>query len=84
MAESVALAVLENLVHMSRQDFPNGYVCIAAVLPDSVDITTEQDLRLLADLRELSPRALSDWWIESKESAVLEAASAVVPHEQRV
>ena len=27
MAESVALAVIENLVHMSRQDFPTGYVC---------------------------------------------------------
>lgn len=26
MAQSVALAVLENLVHMSRQDFPTGYV----------------------------------------------------------
>ena len=26
MAESIALAVLENLVHMSRQDFPTGYV----------------------------------------------------------
>lgn len=33
MAESVALSVLENLVHMSRQDFPTGYVCIAAILP---------------------------------------------------
>ena len=81
MAESVALAVLENLVHMSRQDFPNGYVCVAAVLPDSVNITTERDLRLRADLRELSPQALGDWWIESKGAAVLEVASAVVPHE---
>jgi len=26
MAESIALAVLENLVHMTRQDFPRGYV----------------------------------------------------------
>jgi len=24
MAESIALAVLENLVHMARQDFPRG------------------------------------------------------------
>ena len=32
MAESTALAVLENLVHMSRQDFPSGYVCVAAAL----------------------------------------------------
>ncbi len=36
MAESVALAVLENLVHMSPQDFPTGYVSVAAVLPDGL------------------------------------------------
>jgi RES domain-containing protein len=36
MAESIALAVLENLVHMTRQDFPRGYVCVAAVLPDGI------------------------------------------------
>src|ERR1035437_10313235 len=53
MAESVALAVLENLVHMSRQDFPNGYVCVAAVLPDSVNITTERDRRLRASLQRM-------------------------------
>ncbi len=81
MAESVALAVLENLVHMSLQDFPIGYVCVAAVLPDSLNIATEQDLRLRADLRELSSQDLGDWWIDSKESAVLEVSSAVVADE---
>jgi RES domain-containing protein len=78
MAESVALAVLENLVHMSRQDFPAGYVCVAAVLPDSMNVATEQDVRLRADLRELSSQDLGDWWIDSKESAVLEAPSLLV------
>ncbi len=34
MAESISLAVLENLVHMSRQDFPANYVSVAAVLPN--------------------------------------------------
>jgi RES domain-containing protein len=81
MAESVALAVLENLVHMSRQDFPTGYVCVAAILPSSMNIATEQDLRLRADLQELSSQALGDWWIESRQSAVLEVASLVVAHE---
>ena len=81
MAESVALAVMENLVHMSRQDFPTGYVCVAAVLPDRMNIATEQDLRLRTDLRGLSSQALGDWWIDSRQSAVLEVASAVVPHE---
>jgi len=81
MAESVALAVLENLVHMSRQDFPIGYVCVAAVIPDSMNIVTEQDLRRRSDLWELSAQDLGDWWIESRESAVLEVPSAVVADE---
>ena len=81
MTESVALAVLENLVHMSPQDFPTGYVSVAAVLPDGLNMATEQDLRLRADLRGLSSQALGDWWIDSKMSAVLEVPSAVVTGE---
>jgi hypothetical protein len=38
MAQSTALAVLENLVHMSRQDYPTGYVVVAATVPDHVRI----------------------------------------------
>ncbi len=81
MAESVALSILENLVHMSRQDFPTGYVCIAAILPAGINIVHEHDLRLRADLRDLSSQALGDWWIEANVSAVLEVASVIVPHE---
>ena len=82
MAGSVALAVLENLVHMSLQDFPVGYVCVAAVLPDSMNIATERELRLRDDLRVLRARDLGDWWIDSEEAAVLEAPSAVVADER--
>lgn len=82
MAESVALAVLENLVHMSRQDFPAGYVCVAAVLPDSIAIATERDIRLRFNAhRELTSQALGDRWIDSRETAVLEVASAIIPGE---
>ena len=45
MAQSVALAVLENLVHMSRQDFPTGYVKRGAIVPDDIAILSETDLR---------------------------------------
>ena len=34
MAESVSLAVLENLVHLAKEDFPTGFVVITVVLPD--------------------------------------------------
>jgi RES domain-containing protein len=81
MAESIALSVLENLVHMERQDFPSGYVCIAATLPAGIKIASEQDLRLQANLRDLSPRSLGDWWLKSDGSAVLEVESVVVPGE---
>ena len=32
-------------------------------------------------LRDLSSQALGDWWIECKESALLEVASVIVPDE---
>jgi RES domain-containing protein len=81
MAESIALAVLENLVHMSRKDFPSGYVCVAAVLPLDITVVQESELRLLRDLRDIDPQALGDWWIRTRESAVLQVPSAVVPWE---
>jgi RES domain-containing protein len=81
MAESVSLAVLENLVHMSRQDFPANYVSVAAVLPDDLMIATERELRRRVELRDLSSQSLGDWWLESQESAVLEVASIIVPDE---
>ncbi len=56
MAQSVALAVLENLVHMSRQDFPTGYVRITATVPDDIAILSEIDLRGNRSLKDLSTR----------------------------
>lgn len=81
MADSTALAVLENLVHMHRQDFPRGYVCVAAVIPDDLVVLAERVLRLRGELRYLTSEALGDWWIASRTSVVLKVASAVVPGE---
>ncbi len=76
MAESISLAVLENLVHMSKVDFPNSYVVVAADLPDSMTILTEDIFGEQATNRDL--RALGDRWIDSLASAVLQVRSAVV------
>ena len=54
MAEGIALAVLENLGHMTRQDFPRGYVCVAAVLPNGTSIVQEKELRPRPALQHLS------------------------------
>ena len=72
MAESIALAVLDNLVHMTRQDFPRGYVCVAAVLPDGISMIHEKDLRKHPALQDLNTEQLGDWWIDSRTSAVLQ------------
>ena len=81
MAESVALAVLENLVHMSRQDFPTGYVRIMATVPDEIVVLSETGLRLDWSLKDLSTRALGDTWLDGQLSAVFKVRSAVVPDE---
>ena len=69
MAQSVALAVLENLVHMSRQDYPIGYVVVAATVPDHVRIlehVRHLDSRSSDAVRE---RTAGDLWLQSGESA---------------
>lgn len=76
MVESVALAVLENLVHMTRADFPTGYVSIAATIPDSLAVTTEQELR--ETFGNIEPNRLGDLWFADRMSAVLKVRSAVV------
>jgi RES domain-containing protein len=81
MAESIALAVLENLVHMTRQDFPRGYVCVAAALPDGISILNEKDLREQPALADLSTEQLGDWWLDSQTSAVLQVPSFVIAGE---
>src|SRR5450755_641981 len=78
MAQSVALAVLENLVHMSRQDYPTGYVIVEATVPDHVRILDH--VRFL-DSKSCDPareRKAGDDWLASGESAVLRVPSAVV------
>jgi len=80
MAQSVALAVLENLVHMSRQDFPSGYVIVGAVIPDGLAIL-DLPVRSTAGLHDAQRRAFGDVWFDEKPSVVLRVPSAVVPGE---
>src|SRR3954447_14432670 len=65
MAQSVALAVLENLVHMSHQDYPTGYVVVAASIPDHVVILDEPIVRNSAGPDILHPSALGDYGFDA-------------------
>jgi RES domain-containing protein len=79
MAESISLAVLENLVHMLREDFPVGYVSVSALIPDELSILTEDEVKV--DLPDAGPRELGDHWLASLASAVLRVRSAVIPED---
>lgn len=79
MAQSVSLAVLENLVHMSKSDFPVGYVTLAARIPDDLLTITDEDLAAIRPGSSL--RELGDLWANQRLSAVLQVRSAVVPLE---
>jgi RES domain-containing protein len=81
MAESVALAVLENLIHLSRQDFPIGYVTVGATIPDNVEILGEEWVRALAGMPAATPPTIGDYWIERNLSAVLRVPSFIVRSE---
>jgi hypothetical protein len=71
-AERLALAVLENLVHMSPADFPARYVALTVLVPDSVRVVDVSAFR-----RVLEPDAnAGDRWIETRESAVLRVRSS--------
>ncbi len=74
MAESVSLAVVENLVHMTREDFPLGYVALSALIPDSVRITT-------VDQIGSSEIEIGEAWLRAGKTAVFRVPSRVVPSE---
>jgi RES domain-containing protein len=77
MAESVALAVLENLVHMPRRDFPEKYVAVTALIADSVRVLGVDEFQHAGEPESDT----GDRWIDSGDSAVLRVKSVVVPGE---
>src|SRR5438046_9834828 len=67
MAESISLAVLENLVHMAMEDFPVGYVSVSVSILDELHILAEEDLK--KELPGAGPRELGDHWLQSVPSS---------------
>lgn len=61
IAETISLAVLENLVHLAKEDFPTGYVVVAAVVPDEILVLKED---LVEQFRGVDRRRLGDQWID--------------------
>jgi RES domain-containing protein len=87
-AESRSLAVLEQLVHLSRNRLPPRFVCFAVDVPDELEITVAPLAELPAGWRSypgpLELRDLGTKWAQSNASVALAVPSAVVPAERNV
>ena len=85
-AESLALAVLEMLVHTSPELLPRDLVFIPADIPSRVRIQKIESSELPRDWRvypaPLSLQSIGSEWLRSRRSAVLSVPSAVVPQER--
>jgi len=79
-SQSVALAILENLVHMTREDYPNGYVIVQATIPESVQVSKLEPRYQNAGGLDQTQHA-GDAWLASNRSAVIEVPSFVVTGE---
>ena len=85
-AETYALAVLENLVHLQAQRVAPTLQCVVADVPDAVS-QEEIDRSQLptAERDAYAPyREIGDDWYDSGDSAVLWVPSVVSPHERNV
>ena len=84
LADSLALATLEVIVHGVSYETLQNYVCILASIPNK--IIQEVDQKSLPrnwrnDLPPAELRELGDRWLNEQKSAALKVPSAVIPVE---
>ena len=84
LADSLALAILEVMVHGVSYETLQNYVCILATIPNK--IIQEVDQKSLHrnwrnDLPPAELRELGDRWLNEQKSAALKVPSAVIPVE---
>ena len=84
LADSLALATLEVMVHGVSYETLQDYVCIVATIPKK--IIQEVDLKSLPgnwqdDLPPAEVRELGDRWLNKQKTAALKVPSAVIPVE---
>ncbi len=85
-AATLSLTALEILVHLEIEDAPDGWLAIAAELPEGLDVEKLEAGDLPADWRSYpAPESLRDLgasWLQAGRAPVLEVPSVVVPRER--
>jgi RES domain-containing protein len=79
LVESPAGALVEMLVHMDRDDLPDGFQLLGV---DIGDLTPAAISGLPENWRDLTaaPKVLGLNWLQKGESALLRVPSAILPH----
>lgn len=85
-SSSLALAALELLVHLAKEDMGTIFVAISADIPDKLQIDAITPDQLLENWRDIpAPAALSAIgrkWLQASQTAVLCVPSAVIAVER--
>ena len=83
LGESVALAMLETLVHfeLSPDEVPDNFQLLAISVAENIAIAQLSEDALLADWQNNQDytRAIGDEWLMSASSALLKVPSAIIP-----
>lgn len=83
---SVALALLEFIVHLDTDALPLNLVIVEADLPDDLRVETVRADALPSNWRRYrGPEVLQDFgttWVAERRSAVLSVPSVIVPRER--
>jgi len=86
---TLALAMLEVLVHVDRDDAPESWVCVGAELPDDTKIEKVEKDALPRGWRTANPYSaetqdIGARWLEGGKFAALSVPSAIIPiHEEK-
>ena len=85
VADSRALAVLEQLVHTTVNLLPLPYQCFAVTVPKGLALSAVRPENLPANWRDTPIPAelqqIGDTWLADKKTAVLRVPSALIPQE---
>ena len=85
-SSSLALAALELLVHLSKEDIVTGFVAISADIPDDLQIDAIAPDQLPENWRDTPAPAdlavIGQQWLQFGQTAILSVPSAVITVEE--
>jgi len=79
-SEHPALAMLETLVHLDRDNLPSRFQLLTVEFPDNAIINLSDSIPAEVVSSESWQRNRGDTWLAQKESLVLRVPSVIIPY----